>query len=346
MSLTITIYKGDDMALNRQNFDRWIKRHKYFAMALPIVVVLSVFFVVTSLESMSAKDTPTAKNGYNNTLPDQNNEMEVKQPNTLYKQSLKDSLERIREKGTIRNIVDSKKEKDSLEKILLELENFSMDDPLTGSGLQEGTGTNGTDLAPKTIDRQTEAQKQLEYRNMLLKARDERLARSQDYSAPYSSGTSEGASPAINIPASVYRNQFVLPGDRVTLILRESVSYNGHSFPKNTFVYATANIKGSRILLEVSNIDRVPMALTAKDQQDGNIGLHSQRAGELWSEFSLDIQDDALGATSEELADASQVPMVSTIASSFGSFFKKKRYRENDKVLLMNGHNLYLVSKQ
>ncbi len=345
MLLTITIYKSSDMTLNRQKFDRWIKRHRYFAMALPIVLLLSIFFVVTSLESMEAKDPTIGESGYNNTLPDQNNEMDVKQPNTLYKQSLKDSLEQLREKGSIRNIVDSKKEKDSLEKILLELENFSMDDPLIESGLQGGIGTNGTDLPPKAIDWQTEAQKQLEYRNILLKARDERLARSQDYSAPYSSITSEGASPPVNMRASVYRNQFVLPGDRVTLILRESASYNGHSFPKNTFVYATANIKGSRILLEVSNIDRIPMALTAKDQQDGNIGLHSQRAGELWSEFSLDVQDDALGAASEELADVSQVPMVNTITSSFGSFFKKKRYRENDKVLLMNGHNLYLVSK-
>lgn len=345
MSLTIKIYKGNGMALNRQKFDRWIKRHKYFAMALPIVIVLSIFFVATSLESMEAKDAPTAENGYNNTLPDQDNELEVKRPNTLYKQSLKDSLERIREKGTIRNIVDSKKEKDSLEKILLELENFSMDDSLIGSGLSEETNNNEPDSSPKTMDRQTEAQKQLEYRNMLLKARDERLARSQDYSAPYSSVASETVSPPINIPASVYRNQFVLPGDRVTLILRKTASYNGHSFPKNTFVYATANIKGSRIVLEVSNIEKVPMALTAKDQQDGNIGLYSQRAGELWSEFSLDVQDDALSAASEDLADASQIPMINTIASSFGSFFKKKRYRENDKMLLMNGHNLYLVSK-
>ncbi len=345
MSLTITIYKGNGMALNRHKFDRWIRQHRYFAMALPIVIVLSIFFVTTSLESMEAKDAATGENGYNNTLPNQTKELEVKQPNTLYKQSLKDSLERIRENGTIRNIVDSEKEKDSLEKILLELENFSMDDPLTEPGFEKETENNEIDLPPKTTDPQTEAQKQLEYRNMLLKARDERLARSQDYSATYSPIISEKASPPINIPASVYRNQFVLPGDRVTLILRESAAYNGHSFPKNTFVYATANIKGSRIVLEVSNIDRVPMDLTAKDQQDGNIGLYSQRAGELWSEFSLDVQDDALSAASEELADASQTPMVNTITSSFGSFFKKKRYRENDKVLLMNGHNLYLVTK-
>jgi len=244
---------------------------------------------------MEAKEATPTESGYNNTLPNQTNELEVKRPNTLYKQSVKDSLERLRKRGNIRNIVDAKKEKDSLEKILLELENFSMDDSLS-----ESSSTNEVVLPPKEIDRQTEAQKQLEYRNMLLTARDERLARSQDYSAPYSPVVSDEASQPINFPASIYRNQFVLPGDRVTLILKESISFKGHSFPKNTFVYATANIKGARILLEVSNIDGIQMALIAKDQQDGNIGLYSQRAGDLWSEFSLDVQDDALNAASDE----------------------------------------------
>ena len=180
---------------------------------------------------------------------------------------------------------------------------------------------------------------------MLLTARDERLARSQDYSAPYSPVVSDEVSQPLNFPASIYRNQFVLPGDRVTLILKESISFKGHSFPKNTFVYATANIKGARILLEVSNIDGIQMALIAKDQQDGNIGLYSQRAGDLWSEFSLDVQDDALTAASDELTEVGQTPMVNNVVRSFGNFFKKKKYRENDKILLMNGHNLYLVSK-
>ena len=333
------------MQINNQKFNRWIRRHRYFAMALPILPILLVFFVTTSLKSIEAKTVPTAKSGYNNTLPNQTNVLEVKRPNALYKQSVKDSLEGLRKKGSIQNIVDSKKEKDSLEKILLELENFSMDDPLTDTYLNINTVNETPLVQTKAMDRQTEAQEILEYRKLLMEARDERLARSQDYSAPYTPVSSEASNNPVTISAAVYRNQFVLPGDRVTLILKETVSYNGHSFPKNTFVYAQVNIKRARILLDVTNIDHIQMSLMAKDQQDGDMGLYSQRAGELWSEFRLDVQDDALNLASEELFTASKIPMVNTISRSFRNFFKKKKYRENDKVQLMNGHNLYLVFK-
>ena len=118
------------MGINTQRFDRWIKKHKLFAMAAPLVLLLLVFFIVTSLKSMDAKDVQNIESGYNNSLPNQKNELEVEEPNTYYKQSVKDSLDRLRAGGKIKNIIDSKKEKDSLEKILMELENFSLDDEL------------------------------------------------------------------------------------------------------------------------------------------------------------------------------------------------------------------------
>ncbi len=335
------------MRINTQRFDRWIKKHKLLAMAAPLVLLLLVFFIVTSLKSMDAKDFQNIESGYNNSLPNQKNELEVEEPNTYYKQSVKDSLDRSREGGKIKNIVDSKKEKDSLEKILTELEKFSMDDGLQKPDIVSFAidDKNLHSTPSSQLDDQSEAENKLQYRNMRLQARDERLARSQDYSAPHVEKQSTHPTSNIKFKASVYKDQFILPGDRVTLILKEEASLNGIVFPKNTFIYASSNIQGSRVLLDISNIDHVQISLMAKDLQDGNVGLYNQRAGQLWSAFTSNIKDDGIGVVSDELNDAVEMPLAKNMIRSFGSFFRKNRYKENDKILLMNGHNVYLVSK-
>ncbi|SNZ01303.1 conjugative transposon protein TraM [Flagellimonas pacifica] len=292
-------------------------------------------------------NTSVNEDGYNNFLPDQENELKVQEPNVYYKKSQRDSLDRLRSKGHINNIVGAKKENDSLERILEELNNFSLD----GNSSDSEDSGNATVLSPKKerskyVDQKSEAQQQLEYRNMLLKARKERRAQSQDYSAPASTNSnSKVPILEININAAVYRDQFVLPGDRVTLILREDVVLKGTKFPKNTFVYATANIQQSRILLDIDNIDHVKIDLTARDEEDGGIGMHNKRAGELWMEFSSDIQTGGVDDISGELSNNTDIPLAKNAIRAFGNFFKKKKYKQRDKILLINGHKVYLVSK-
>jgi len=328
-----------------EKFNLWIKRHKLFAIAAPIVILLSVFFVTTSINSMVAKDKIlTEDGGYNNFLPDQNNELDVKEPNDIYKKSIRDSLEALNKNGLFKNILDTKKENDSLARILDELNNFSLDD---SSALNSNITKATTDLKQiqsTYVDKKTEAQEKLEYRKLLMEARDERLSRSQDYSAPYVESQVKANVNDVSIKAAVYRDQFILPGSRVTLILEEGVFHDGNHFPKNSFVYATSNIQGSRVLLDITNINNVRLPLIAKDQQDGMVGLHNERAGELFQEFKTDVQDQSLNELSDTVGEVTDAPLAKNLVRSFGNFFKKKKYKLQDKILLVNGDRVFLTT--
>lgn len=334
------------MGLKIQKFDKWIRKHKYFAMALPVVILLSIFFIVTSLQSMELKNSEAVESGYNNSLPNQKNELQVKEPNTLYKQSLQDSLESLRHHDKIRNIVEAKKESDSLERIMKELENFSFSEDIEIPAQSAVVQTNATkDERSEFASKKLKVEEKLEYRKLLMEARDERLSRSQDYSAPYAESSSKNSPSSISLDAAIYRDQFILPGNRVTLILKEGTYYNGKRFPKNTFVYATANIQGSRILLEVTNIKNVKMSLTAIDQEDGMIGLHNERAGELMQEFVTDVQREGTDELSEAAGEITEMPLARNLVRSFGNFFTKKKYKQRDKILLVNGDRVFLTAK-
>ncbi|HDZ14588.1 MAG TPA: conjugative transposon protein TraM, partial [Pricia sp.] len=230
---------------NIEKLNIWIRRHKLFAFSAPIIASLAVFFVVTSIRSMEDGNRPSTKEGaYNNTLPGQKKELIVTEPHDIYKKSQRDSLAALNQKGLFKSILDTKRENDSLERMLEELDNFSFeereDEANSNMEYKQNSKPRGTEYASK----KTAAREKLEYRNLLMQARSERLSQSQDYSAPYSETSPESSAAPIWIEAAIYRDQFVLPGDRVTLILSEDAYYRGKHFPKNTFVYAVANIQG------------------------------------------------------------------------------------------------------
>ena len=333
------------MKVSIEKFNLWITRHKLFAISAPIIVLLSVYFIASSISAMQGGSKTVPPNGeYNNTLPDQKKELIVKEPNDIYRKSQQDSLAVLREKGLFKNILDTQKENDSLAQILEELNNFSLDGQEDMDNISISSPTN-TALDTEYTSKKTEAQEKLEYRNLLMRARDERLSRSQDYSAPYSQVSNDSNGSTISIDVAIYRDQFILPGDRVTLILKQNTTFMGHMFPKNTFVYATSKIQGSRVLLEITNIENVRLALVAKDHQDGMIGLHNDRAGELMQEFNADLQEQAINEVSEMAGEITEMPFAKNTARSFGNFLKKKKYKQRDKILLVNGDRLFLVPK-
>ncbi len=330
-----------------EKFNLWIKRHKLFAVSAPIVVILTVYFISASVTSMRAKETDFSQEGdYNNSLPGQKKELTVKKPNDLYKKSQQDSLAALREKGIFKSILETKKENDSLERLLEELNNFSLERP-EANNLDFGKIDMNTVVEPpEYVSKKTAAQEKLDYRNLLMQARNERLSQSQDYSAPYSEISTTSAATSISFDAAIYRDQFILPGNRVTLILKEDVEYNGKRFPKNTFVYATANVQGSRVLLEVTNIDNVRLPLMAIDREDGMTGLHNERAGELMQEFKADVQTQSANELSEAVGETVDMPLAKNLLRSFGNYFQKKKYKQRDKILLVNGDRVFLVAKK
>ena len=330
------------MKLDRETFNTWVRQHKLFALSAPIVVLLTIYFLVNSLGSFGEENRPLAEDdGYNNKLPGQENELKVQRPNELYKKSQEDSLERLRNNGTLKNIVETKRKNDSLELVLEELNAFSFDD----NPWMESAEIIPASSQKSTADPRTEFKEKLEYRKLMMEARDERLSRSQDYSAPYIASSNKPSANSISLDAAIYRDQFILPGNRVKLILKEDTYYNGKRFPKNTFVYATSNIQGSRIILEVTNIDNGKMSLTAMDKEDGMIGLHNERAGALMQEFRANIEREGVNELSEAAGESVESPLARNLVRSFGNFFQKKKYKERDKILLVNGDRVILVPK-
>lgn len=331
---------------NIEKINLWIRRHKLFAFSAPIIVSLAVFFVVTSIRSMDDENRSSMKEGaYNNTLPGQKKELTVKEPNDIYKKSQQDSLAALNQKGLFKSILDTKKENDSLERMLEELDNFSFEKREDESNNDPEDIRNSKPLSTEYVSKKTAAQEKLEYRNLLMQARSERLSQSQDYSAPYSEKLPTSSVAPMAFDAAIYRDQFILPGDRVTLILREEVQYQGKRFPKNTFVYAIANVQGPRVLLGVTNIDNARIALMALDQEDGMVGLHNQRAGELLNEFKADAQQQGTDEFSEAVGTAVEIPLAKNLMRSFGNYFTKKKYKQRDKILLVNGDRVFLVPK-
>lgn len=334
------------MALNTHKLNDWIRNHKGFALALPIAILLLVYFLSTSFNGLKGtfRDEGTT-DGYNDSLPDRSNGLEIKDPNTYYKESIKDSLDRSRKKDGPANLVDREKENDSLEKILKDLENFSLVDGNAVSkaetGPLENTIPNSTDV-PVT-NGPSETEKRIEYRKMLQRAREERRSGSQDFSAPNESVPQHSALLAdIRAKATVYRDQFVVPGSRVTLILREELKVADRIFPKNTFVYATVNIQGSRLLMDISNIGNFPIALKAYDQEDGGLGIYNERAGKLLTEFYADVEEGAAGDISRELSNGIDLPMTENAIRAFGKFFSNKKRKDRDEILLINGYKVFL----
>ncbi|NKI27872.1 conjugative transposon protein TraM [Arenibacter sp. 6A1] len=335
------------MNRNIEKFNLWLKRHKLFAFSAPIIVFLAAFFVMTSISSIHKELPPQgSEDGYNKSLPNHDQELDVSGPNDIYNKSRLDSLNQLRTLSKLKGIESNKKKNDSLEQILIELQNFSFSE--RDKDRQQNNPSSSSSLSPSTKATSivSEAQKKLAYRNMLIQAREQRLARNQDYSAPYIEPSQKKIATTPLFNAVIYRDQFILPGNRVTLILREDIKLNGRRFPKNTFVYATANIQGARILLEVSNLANIPIALTAIDQEDGMIGLHNERAGELLQEFKADIQHQGIKELSATVGNATDIPLAQNLVRSFGNFFRKKKYKQRDKILLVNGDRVFLTPKK
>ncbi|TKD59010.1 conjugative transposon protein TraM [Flavobacterium sp. ASW18X] len=148
---------------------------------------------------------------------------------------------------------------------------------------------------------------------------------------------------ALSVKAAVYRDQFILPGDQVELIITEDFNYKEKLVPKNTIVYAIASINQNRVLLQINNINHVSIALKAKDITDGLEGIRSKRAGELWAEASNDVQEDVMRDVSIE-ATRETGRIGRSIGRSISQLFRRKNYKQKDKILLVNDHQVVLTN--
>ena len=150
----------------------------------------------------------------------------------------------------------------------------------------------------------------------------------------------------ISFRASIYEDQAVLPGNRITLMLIEDFVYKNKLFEKNTLIFSIININKSRVLIDITNINHVPVEFHAIDLIDGNIGLYSKRAGELWAEFEAEAQKEAAKDTTDEVVKELNMRVGSGAINALQSFFSKKKIKNKEKILLINNHELIFKIKE
>ena len=121
----------------------------------------------------------------------------------------------------------------------------------------------------------------INYRELLREGKEKMLETNNPNPPSLLSEKSTPKSNLVQAKVKVYRDQFVLPDDRVQLIVSEDFKYDGKIIPKNTFFYALASVQGNRVLLDTDNINHIPIRATLKDFRDGMEGIYSERAGGL-----------------------------------------------------------------
>ena len=311
-----------------------MNRNKIKIIVLAVIGIVSITTIVLSMQVEAPKDD------FQNAVP-----ISLKEENFSYDEvtnaykKAKDNGE-FEQKRKPENTNLYAQEEDSMV-LKLQQQITLLEQRQKGTNVPVAPINNGTVQQQPTL---SEAQKEALYRAELLKAREERLARSQDYSAPQEIAPVDSSVGFLEFNAAVYRDQFILPGDRITLILTQPVTYKGNVFKKNTFVYAIAHIQGARVMMNVTNLDHVPVSLVAKDVTDGSLGMYSERAGQLWREFNANAQSNGINDVTGEIAQRADVPLVGTAIRAFGQFFRTKKYREKDKILLVDNDQLILTT--
>ena len=116
---------------------------------------------------------------------------------------------------------------------------------------------------------------------------------------------------------------------RVTLILTRETVINGKIFPKNSLVYAIASFMPNRVLLNINNINQIPVDVKAYDAEDGGLGLQVKQS--LIAESSKETLSDG----TDEI-NVSGVPLGNTMKKIF------KRTQQDVRVDLLNNQKLII----
>lgn len=335
---------------NIQAFKRWVVRYRNFAIALPIALILTSFFVVENVKKFNGPNDreQVRENGLNLELPGKQPDLDVKENTGLRTvQQNSQVTENTLPPGP--SMEDEKKsEKDSLQEIVKQLEALSLDIPKKLDGNPNSPSPQRTSPMTKVkepLDDEEQKQRMVEqrlaYREMLQEGK-EKIVGSTGNAPSRNSNTADETNTSGVFRAAVYRDQFILPGDNVELILLEDMVLGGKFFRKNTFIYALASIQGNRVLLDIDNINHVPVQVTVKDYRDGREGIYNKRAGELWREFSAEVGKDALERASNSVVNDSG-GLVRDMVSEVGTLLRSKRLKQRDRILLVNDHEVLLL---
>lgn len=331
--------------LNIERFRKWVTRHKTLVLSLPILLLLCTFFVVENVKGFrDIGENPQNKSGFNTNIPGDSPEKitELKEEafgQKSYDNSISDPTKEI----SSPELLEREREEDSLRQALKQLEglSFSPDNNTAKTALERQYPKTNLNQESRKHKRQ-QLEEQLNYTQLLREGKEKMLESSGGSAPKIIDRTNEKPIEIIRAKVKVYKDQFILPDERVQLILAEEIRYRGSLIPKNTFFYAMSRVQGNRVLLEVDNINHIPIIAELKDDRDGMPGIYSKRAGELWGEYVSGIQSGTTNELSQQLGNELD-GNLSTLVRGLGSFLERKRLKERDKILLINGHELLMT---
>lgn len=330
--------------LNIERFRKWVTRHKTLALSLPILLLLCTFFVVENVKGFrDIGENSQNKSGFNTNIPDNSPEKITELKEEAFGQKSNDNLKSDDNKEIYSpELLEREREEDSLRQVLKQLEDlsFSPDNTAKTAFKRQHPKTNLNQESRK--DKREQLEEQLNYTQLLREGKEKMLESSGGSAPKILDRTKEQPIEIIRAKVKVYKDQFILPDERVQLILAEEIRYRGSLIPKNTFFYAMSRVQGNRVLLEVDNINHIPIIAELKDDRDGMPGIYSKRAGELWGEYVSGIQSGTTNELSQQLGNELD-GNLSTLVRGLGSFLERKRLKERDKILLINGHELLMT---
>jgi len=331
---------------------RWVVRNQKVAMALPLILIMTSFFVIENLKDFQMGGNDAANlNGFNSELPGETPTLDSDTAGRLWK--VKDSLEKEEVENTeaATNLKDlENSENDSLQRILKQLEGLSMKSSTKETAKAEIPETRKNMVREKQTEitanekKKQFAEERLAYREKLLEGKEKMIGDTQNTHGNLSPAPVMDIKKSISYRATVYGDQFILPNENVRLLLMEDMVLEKKRFKKNTFVYAMASIKENRVYLDIANIEHHPVSLSVRDFNDGREGIYSTRAGELWREYKANASSNLLTNATDELTNGSP-DLVTDIVRGLGSFLRKKKLREKEKILLMDDYELLLVTQ-
>lgn len=290
-------------------------------------------------------------NGFNTELPGETPTLDSDTAGRQWK--VKDTLEKEEVENTeaATNIKDfENSENDSLQRILKQLEGLSMKPDTKDTAKTEIPETGKKMVREKQTEMTADEKKKqfaedrLAYREKLLEGKEKMIGDTQNTHGNLSPAPVMDIKKSISYRATVYGDQFILPNENVRLLLMEDMVLGKKRFKKNTFVYAMASIKENRVFLDIDNIEHHPVSLSVRDFNDGREGIYSTRAGELWREYKANASSNLLTNATDELTNGSP-DLVTDIVRGLGSFLRKKKLREKEKILLMDDYELLLVTQ-
>ena len=131
------------------------------------------------------------------------------------------------------------------------------------------------------------------------------------------------------VSAMVHRTQTVRANDRLEFRTLEELVIQGDTIPRNTVVFGIVGFQPNRVLLDIANIDHIPVKVKAYDYQDGLEGLYIQNS--FRAELSRELMDDVV-----DDINVPGVPQVKGLKNIFKRSNRKVRatVNKNYKILL------------